>query len=108
MKAPRVVRFSQTVHSVRVAPRNFGLDAPPEGLEAFFCPCLPASGRCLCACSPPDPERRRRGGRRAGDSSRKGCFGAGLSPPAPRLFTFAAPGRSGGGIFYGACLVMFR
>lgn len=105
----------QTEHAVSVAPLNLGLDVPPEGLEPFFCPCLPASGRGLCACLPVG-----QGGTRAGrlgggddgvggDGRRRGrCRGVGLSPPPPRLFTFAAPGRSGAGMFYGACLSVFR
>lgn len=96
-----------------VAPPNLGLDVPPEGLEPFFCPRLPASGRGLCACLPfghggTRAGRGRLGDGSAGGDSRTGCFGAGLSPPPPRLFTFAAPGRSGAGIFYGACLSVFR
>lgn len=93
-----------------VAPRSLGLDVPPEGLEPFFCPFLPASGRGLCACLPLG-QGATRSARLGGDSFRgggsKGCFDAGLSPPPPRLFTFAAPGRSGA-IFYGACLSVFR
>lgn len=110
--------FHQTEHAVCVAPRNLGLDVPPEGLEPFFCPCLPGSGRGLCACPPfgqrgTQMRRHLRGHtggaeRRGGSSSGAGCSGAGLSPPPPRLFTFAAPGRSGTGIFYGACLSVFR
>ncbi|CAN0209909.1 unnamed protein product, partial [Laminaria digitata] len=29
-----------------------GCEAPPEGLEPFFSPSLPADGRGPCACSP--------------------------------------------------------
>lgn len=111
------VFFFQTEHVVCVAPRNLGLDVPPEGLEPFFCPCLPASGRGLCA-GPPLGQGGSRTGRVKGEGDdnagggdgRTGCSGAGagLSPPPPRLFTFAAPGRSGAGIFYGACLSVFR
>ncbi|CAN0403428.1 unnamed protein product, partial [Ectocarpus sp. 8 AP-2014] len=100
----------QTEHAVCVAPRNLGLDVPPEGLEAFYCPCLPASGEAPRACPPPGGGKSSgvgKGGRGSG-SSRGRCFGPGVPPPPPRLFTFAAPGRSGAGIFYGACLSVFR
>ncbi|CAM9333451.1 unnamed protein product [Ectocarpus sp. 4 AP-2014] len=100
----------QTEHAVCVAPRNLGLDVPPEGLEAFYCPCLPASGEAPRACPPPSGWKSSgvgKGGRGSG-SNRGGCFGPGVPPPPPRLFTFAAPGRSGTGTFYGACLSVFR
>ncbi|CAB1100395.1 unnamed protein product [Ectocarpus sp. CCAP 1310/34] len=100
-----------TEHAVCVAPRNLGLDVLPEGLEAFYCPGLPASGEAPRACPPPSGGKSSSGvgkGGRGSGSSRGGCFGPGVPPPPPRLFTFAAPGRSGTGTFYGACLSVFR
>ncbi|CAM9783591.1 unnamed protein product, partial [Scytosiphon promiscuus] len=104
----------KTEHAVCVAPRSLGLDVPPEGLEPFFCPCLPASGRGSCACAFLGGQELHLQGKfgtesvDVGSESGQGCSGAGFSPPPPRLFTFAAPGRSGAGIFYGACLSVFR
>ncbi|CAN0134284.1 unnamed protein product, partial [Ectocarpus sp. 13 AM-2016] len=101
----------QTEHAVCVAPRNLGMDGPPEGLEAFFCPGLPASGEAPRACPPLSGGKSSLGvgkGGRGSCSSRGGCFGRGVPPPPPRLFTFAAPGRNGTGTFYGACLSVFR
>lgn len=104
--------FLQVGEAVRVAlDRSSGKDAlgddaagaAPEGLEPFFCPELAADGRGPCQCSPEggNDDRNR--------FSTGGWAGApNLGCPSPRLFTFAAPGRNGAGIFYGACLSVFR
>ncbi|CAN0105357.1 unnamed protein product, partial [Discosporangium mesarthrocarpum] len=63
-----------------------GQEPFPEGLEAFFCPELPADGPGAFVCG------------------REG----GLANSGPKLFMFVAPGRDGQGMFYGACLLVYR
>lgn len=81
-------------------------DAVPEGLEPFFYPELQANGHGPCQCSPEgvDEDGNRLGRGRAGVKAEAAPCGC----PPPRLFTFAAPGRNGAGMFYGACLSVFR
>lgn len=105
----------QTDKTMRVASRDRGLDAAPEGLEPFFCPSLPADGQGPCACSVTGAggrrgtgDRRRRGGSGGRSGKRSARGGCALPPPRPRLFSFAAPGRDGVGTFYGVCLSVFR